>query len=212
MRRRRVFDDGRPNVFWSLGFDPYADLTEASNFATACGLEWIGRAGLPCDGRELNNAKFRYAQAYGAFLANAHLWRADFQGAFMSEADLRGADLAIQLEFAVLDRAQMNHANLDRPNLEGANLRARGFARRESFIFSLAGRDAGGCAARWGEPLHGAADFATMTRANLEKADLRESYLDGAHMDHADMRSGISVVGADCPGRTWRSANWRRRS
>ncbi len=87
-------------IFWCLGFDPYADLTEAEISPRPGNGMGSAAAALPDDqlpyvtGARLNSMKFRYAQGYRAFLVNAHLWNADFQGAFLSEADLRGADLA----------------------------------------------------------------------------------------------------------------------
>ncbi len=113
-----------PSILWWLGYDPYPDLTEASISARPANWNVGDDQVASVDGARLNNAKFRYAQAYGMFLANAHLWRADFEGAFLSEADLRGADLGqSNMRFAVLDQARMYHANLDRSNLDGADLR-----------------------------------------------------------------------------------------
>ena len=112
-----------PTFLGWLGFDPYADLTEAALSTRPAGPVPDDQVNS-VDGARLNSAKFRYAQAYAVFLANAHLWSADFQGAFMPEADLRGADLGqSNLRFAVLDQAHMYHANLDRANLDGADLR-----------------------------------------------------------------------------------------
>ena len=112
------------NAFWWLAYDPYADLTEASISRRPASWNGADEEVASVDGLRTNNAKFRYAQAYGAFLANSHLWQSDFQGAFLSEADLRGADLGqSNMRFAVMDHAQMNHANLDRSNLDGADLR-----------------------------------------------------------------------------------------
>ena len=178
------------NAFWWLAYDPYPDLTEASISRRPANWNGSDEEVASVDGLRTNNARFRYAQAYGAFLANSHLWRADFQGAFLSEADLRGADLGqSNMRFAVMDHTQMNHANLDRSNLDGADLRRADLRYANLSYCSLV--DAILVDAR----LDGASLYtarltgATMTRANLEKADLRESYLDGAHMDHADLRN-----------------------
>lgn len=189
-----------PDVFWSLEYDPYPNLTEAS--ISRRPANWDGaddRIG-EVDGLRANNAKFRYAQAYGAFLANSHLWQADFQGAFLSEADLRSADLGqSNLRYAVMDHAQMNHANLDRSNLGGADMRRADLRQANLSYCSLANTiliDA---------RLDGASLYAarlpgaTLTRAILEKADLRESQLPAAHMDHADLR-GAYLWSAWLPG------------
>lgn len=193
------------NAFWWLAFDPYADLTEAS--ISRRPADWNGADDqvASVDGLRANNAKFRYAQAYGAFLANSHLWRADFQGAFLSEADLRGADLGqSNMRFAVMDHALMSHANLDRSNLDGADMRRADLRGANLSYCSLA--DAVLVDAR----LDGASfytarlDGATMTRANLEKADFRESYLGGAHLDHVDLKDAYlwsaKLPGADLGG------------
>jgi uncharacterized protein YjbI with pentapeptide repeats len=200
-----------PNAFWWLAYDPYADLTEASISRRPANWNGADDEVASVDGLHMNNAKFRYAQAYGAFLANSHLWRADFQGAFLSEADLRGADLGqSNMRFAVMDHAQMTHTNLDRSNLDGADLRRADLRYANLSYCSLA--DAILVDAR----LEGASVYtarlsgATMTRANLEKADLRESYLGGAHMDHADLRSAYlwsaKLPGADLGGAQLESA------
>src|SRR5229473_2885367 len=86
-------------VFQSVGYRPYADLTEAT-------LEGI-------TGARLNQMNMRFARGYRAFLINAKLWRANLDGAYLSEADLRGANLReALLRSAILDRAQLTHAIL----------------------------------------------------------------------------------------------------
>jgi uncharacterized protein YjbI with pentapeptide repeats len=189
-----------PSVFWSIGFDPYADLTEAA--ISTKPENWSGADDQVSSvkGAYLNNRNVRYAQAYGVFLANAHLWRADFQGSFMSEADLRGADLGqSSLKFAVLDRARMNHANLDRADLDGANL-ARVDLREANLSYSTLVGAVLVDARLDGASLYGAhLDSATMIRANLQKADLRNSYLGNANLDHADMQQAY-LWSAQLPG------------
>ena len=189
-----------PTVFWSIGFDPYADLTEAAISKKPANWNGADDQVSSVTGANLNNRNVRYAQAYGVFLANAHLWRADFQGSFMSEADLRGADLGqSSLRFAVLDRAQMNHANLDRADLEGANL-ARVDLREANLSYSLLQGAVLIDARMDGASLYGARlDSATMVRTNVEKADLRNSYLGNANLDHADMQAAY-LWSAQLPG------------
>ena len=177
------------NAFWSIGFDPYADLTEASISTRPANWTGADTQTASVSGPRLNDAKFRYAQAYGAFLANAHLWRADFEGAFLSEADLRGADLGqSSFRYALMDRAQMNHANLDRAILDRADLRRadlRDANLSHAWLIQAILVDAQlEHASFYGARL----SLATMTRANLQGADLRECYLDGAQLEHADFR------------------------
>jgi uncharacterized protein YjbI with pentapeptide repeats len=199
------------NAFWWLAYDPYADLTEASISQRPANWNGADDQVPSVDGLRSNNAKFRYAQAYGAFLANSHLWRADFQGAFLSEADLRGADLGqSNLRFAVMDHAQMNHTNLDRSNLDGADLRRADLRYANLSYCSLADANLVDAQMEGASVYTARLPGATMTRANLEKADFRESYLGGAHMDHADLRSAYlwsaKLPGADLGGAQLESA------
>ncbi|MFZ3214526.1 MAG: pentapeptide repeat-containing protein [Candidatus Acidiferrales bacterium] len=178
-----------PDVLWIAGYDPYAELTEAS--ISSRPANWTGADDQLSSvrGAHLNGTNFRYAQAYGIFLAGAHLFRANFQGAFLSEADLRGADLGqANLKFAVLDRAQMNHANLDRAGLDGANLTRVDLRNANLSYSSLAGAELTD-ARLDGVSFYGAhAENASLVRGNLEKADMREAHLDGANLDGADLQ------------------------
>jgi uncharacterized protein YjbI with pentapeptide repeats len=178
-----------PSALWLVGYDPYAELTEAS--VSQRPPNWTGADDQVSEvrGARLNGTNFRYAQAYGVFLAGAHLFRANFQGAFMSEADFRGADLGqANLKFAVLDRAQMNHANLDRAVLDGANLTRVDLRGANLSYSSLANAEL--LDARLdGVSFYGArAENASLVRGNLEKADMREAHLEGANLDSADLQ------------------------
>jgi uncharacterized protein YjbI with pentapeptide repeats len=182
-----------PAIFWSLGYDPYPDVTEAAVSAKPSTWRGDGTEGgeelAAVRGARLNESHFRYAQAYGIFLANAHLWRSDFYGAFLSEADLRGADLGqADLRFAILDRAQMNHTNFDRAQLEGANLSRADLRSANLSYSSLQGANLIDVrldgASLYGAHLAGA----NLIRANMQKADLRDAQLDGADLEHADMQ------------------------
>jgi len=177
-----------PTLFAWLGYDPYADLTEKSLSARpSANVEDDQISSV--DGARLNGVKLRYAQAYGVFLANAHLLRSNLEGAFLSQADLRGADLGeSNLRYSVMDQARMHGANLDRSNLSGADLRRadlRGANLSHSALEDAVLEDA---------RLDGASlyasrlDGATLNRANFEKADLRGAFMAGAHMDHADLQ------------------------
>jgi len=178
-----------PAAFWALGYDPYADLTEAA--ISEKPSNWNGGDDQLSSvaGAHLNNANFHYAQAYGVFLAKSHLWRADFRGAFLSEADLRNADLGqANLRLAILDRAQLTRANLDRADLTGANLTRADLRGANLSYSSLEG------ATLVDARLDGASLYsarlveATLIRASLEKADFRDANLEGADLQHADMQ------------------------
>jgi uncharacterized protein YjbI with pentapeptide repeats len=195
-----------PTAFWSIGYDPYADLTEAQ--ISTKPANWTGgdEQVASVKGARLNNSNFRYAQAYGVFLAGAHLWRSDFEGAFMSEADLRGADLGqSNLRLIVLDRAQLRRVNLDRSNLDGANLSRADF--REANLSYTSMAEAFLVDARLdGATLYGAKiPNATMIRANLEKADLREAVLSNSNLTHADLQQAY-LWSAKLPGANLQNA------
>jgi uncharacterized protein YjbI with pentapeptide repeats len=178
-----------PAALWSFGVDPYADLTEAVISTKPANWNGSDEQVSSVKGARLNDSNFRYAQAYRAFLANAHLLHAKFQGAFLSQADLRAADLGqADLRYAILDQALLNHANFDRAVLDGANLSRADLHAANLSYASLAGAtlvDARIEAAT----LYGAKlPSATLIRANFEKADLRESHLENANLEHADLR------------------------
>jgi uncharacterized protein YjbI with pentapeptide repeats len=178
-----------PSLLWMVGYDPYAELTEASISQRPPNWNGADEQVPSVKGAHLNGTNFRYAQAYGIFLVNAHLFRANFQGAFLSEADMRGADLGqANLRFAVLDRAQMNHTNLDRAELDGANL-ARVDLRGANLSYSSLA-DAVLVDARLdGASLYAShLENASLIRGNLEKADMREAHLDGANLESADLQ------------------------
>ena len=178
-----------PSVFWLIGYDPYADLTESVISAKPAGWTGADDQLSSVQGARLNKTNFRYAQAYGVFLANAHLFRSDFRGAFLSEADLRGADLGqSNLSLAMLDRAQMARTNLDRASLDGANMTRADLRSANLSYSSLV--DATLVDVRLdGASLYSARmGGAKLIRANLNKADLREAHLEGANLEHADLQ------------------------
>jgi len=178
-----------PTVFWSLGFDPYADLTEAAISRWPSGSNIADDQIGSLDGARLNNFKMRYAQAYAAFLAGAHLWHADLQGAFLSQADLRGADLGeSNLRYALMDQAHLYRANLDRSRLDGADLRRADLREANLSYCSLTNAVLADARLDGANLYTSNLNFATLTRANIQRADLRNAYLASAHMDHADLR------------------------
>ena len=187
-------------ALWSIGFDPYADLTEAS--ISTRPANWNGSdAQVPSViGPRLTGVKLRYAQAYGAFFVNAHLWHANLQGAYLSDADMRGVDLGqSDLRFAIMDHARMSGANLDRAILDGADMRRANLQNANLSHASLDGTTLTDADLE-GSTFYGAQlSSATLTRANFEKADFREAYLDKAEMEHADLR-GAYLWSAKFPG------------
>jgi uncharacterized protein YjbI with pentapeptide repeats len=113
-------------VFQSVGYRPYAEMTEASlSTPPPQGEAWTEETVEGIAGARLNQMNLRFARGYRAFLVNAKLWRANLEGAYLSEADLRGANLReALLRSAILDRAQVAHAVLVSANATGANFSA----------------------------------------------------------------------------------------
>ena len=176
-------------AMWVVGYDPYAELTEAS--ISTRPENWNGSDDQVASvkGARLNGTKFRYAQAYEIFLVNAHLFKADLQGAFLSGGELRNADLGqANLQFAILDRANLQHANLDRAQLDGANCSRTDFRGANLSYSSMVG------ASLPDARLDGASLYSTnlqnasLLRGNLEKADLREARLANANLEGADLQ------------------------
>jgi uncharacterized protein YjbI with pentapeptide repeats len=188
------------DVFWAVGFDPYADITEATMSQKPAG--WTGaNSQVPSvKGPMLNDTMFRYAQAYGVFLANAHLWESDFEGAYLSEADLRGADLGhSNLRYAILDGARLTGANINRARLDGAVL-ARADLRWANLSYASLVHATLVDSQLDGTTLYDAQmSSASVARAELEKADLRGAYLNAADLDHADLQQAL-LWSAKLPG------------
>jgi uncharacterized protein YjbI with pentapeptide repeats len=193
-------------AMWLVGYDPYAELTEASISRRPANWNGSDEQVSSVVGAHLSGTKFRYAQAYEIFLVNARLFQADLQGAFLSGGDLRNADLGqANLRFAILDRANLQHANLDRARLDGAN-----FSRTDLRGANLSYTSAVGASlpdARLdGASLYSAnLENASLLRGNLEKADLREAHLANANLEGADLQQSY-LWSAKLPGASLRKA------
>jgi uncharacterized protein YjbI with pentapeptide repeats len=178
-----------PIALWSVGYDPYADLTEGTVSIMPTGWNGSDDQVSSVRGAHLNNPRFRYAQAYRAFFANAHLWHADFRGAYLSDSDLRAADLTqSNFQFAVMDGVRMNHANLDRAILDDTHLARADF--RDANLSYVYLANAFLMDARFdGASLYDAQlSNSTLVRTAFERADLRNAHIDAANLEHADLR------------------------
>ncbi len=177
-----------PNILWTLGYNPFAQLTEAEVSTKPPG--WTGQEEMIAQvkGANLNGLRLRYIQAYGAFLVKAHLWRTDLRNAFLSEADLREANLRqVDLQFAVLDRAKLaraalpeadlRNANLDRADLHDANLSFAVLSEATLLDATLDGANLYKSDLR----------SAQMQRASLKKTDLREASLENSNLTMANL-------------------------
>jgi uncharacterized protein YjbI with pentapeptide repeats len=178
-----------PTVFWAVGYDPFANLTEAQISTAPAGWNWSDETVGSVRGVKLNDPRFRYAQAYGALLANAHLWHADFRGAYLSDSDFRSADLTqSSFQFAIMDGARMNHANLDRATITDAHLARIDLRNANLSYANLAGTYL--MDARFdGASLYDAMlSNTTLIRATFGRTDLRNAHIDEANLEHADLR------------------------
>jgi uncharacterized protein YjbI with pentapeptide repeats len=161
-------------AFQSVGFRPYADITEESvSGSTAKDAAKDAGAGDP-NGPRLNEMTLRYARGYRAAFANAHMWRANLEGASLSEADFRGVNLREGvLRSAKLDRLQAGKANLVSVDAQWANFSGADFRNADLSFANLEG--------------------STLTTANLGRAtlyavNLRRANLLRADLSHADLR------------------------
>ena len=176
-------------VLWSVGYNPYAQLTETD--ISTKPATWTGND-KEIDlvkGASLNRVNLRYAQAYGAFLVKARLWEADLRNAYLSEADLRDANLRqADLQFGILDGAKMARASLQEADLRNANLNRADL--REANLSSASASDASLLDATLDSATIYKADlrFASLQRTSLKAADLRETNLENANLTMANLQ------------------------
>jgi uncharacterized protein YjbI with pentapeptide repeats len=190
------------DAFWLIGYDPYAQVTEAEISRKPSG--WTEEELNRVEGASLNGLRLRHINAYGAFFAKARLRQADLRYAYLSEADLRQANLRqASLRFAVLYQAKLSGAMLQEADLQNANLTRAELVKSDLSFASLAG------ALLLDAKLDGAVLYsanlrnASLQRASMEQADLREANLEGANLSMADLReaylSSAKLAGAKLP-------------
>src|SRR5436190_5921504 len=208
-------------VFQSVGYRPYADLTEAAlSTPPPRGAVWDDETVEGIAGAHLNQMNLRFARGYRAFLINAKLWRANLEGAYLSEADLRGANLReALLRSAILDRVQLTHAVLVSANATGTNLSASdlrfadlSYGTFENAVLSNA-------------KVSGASLYAVnlrnaqMLRTDLSRTDMRDTKLEHAvlsfaNLEQADLSSAklgdANLTGARLKGTILLDADLRR--
>jgi uncharacterized protein YjbI with pentapeptide repeats len=175
-------------VFQSVGYRPYADLTEATLSLPPRGTTWNEETVEEISGARLNQMNLRFARAYRAFLVNARLWRANLEGIYLSEADLRGANLReALLRSAILDRARVSRAVLVSANASNANFVAAdlrfadlSYGNFENAILSNA-------------KVSGASLYAVnlrnaqLLRTDLSRTDMRDTKLEHAVLSFANL-------------------------
>ncbi len=161
-------------AFRSVGFRPYADITEESVQATPAKAVSSDAGTNDAPGPRLNEINLRYARGYHAAFPNARMWRANLEGASLSEADFRGVNLREGLlRSANMDRLQASKANLVSADAQGANFAGADFRGSDMSYANLEG--------------------AVLTTANLDHAtlysvNLRQANLLRADLSHADLR------------------------
>src|SRR5438445_1153714 len=176
-------------VFQSVGYRPYADVTEAAlSTPPRRGEAWTDETVEGIAGAKLNQMTLRFARRYRSFLINAKLWRANLDGVYLSEADLRGANLReALLRSAILDRAQVAHAVLVSANATGANFAAAdmrfvdlSYGTFENAVLSNA-------------KISGASLYAVnlrnaqLLRTDLSRTDMRDTKLEHAVLSFANL-------------------------
>jgi len=197
-------------VFQSVGFSPYPDLTEAALSPLPTHGNWSDEAVEAIPGAHLNQTSLRFARAYRAFFVNARLWRSDLEGAYFSEADLRGANLRESfLRSAVLDRVKAKGANLVSANATGANL-ASADLRSADLSFGIFSNAVLSSARLVGASAYAAnLQKAQLLRADLSRADLRDAKLENTVLSFANLQqtdlssaklSGANLTGAQLRG------------
>ena len=198
-------------IFQSVGYRPYADLTEASlSTPLPKGTPWTEENIERISGAHLNEMNVRYARAYKAFLVNAKLWRANLEGIYLSEADLRGANLREGLlKSGIFDRALLSHAVLVSANATGANFASSdlrfsdlSYGTFENAVLSNA-RASG--ASFYAADLRNAQLLRTdLSRSDMRDARLEHSVLSFATLEQTDFSSArledASLTGALCKG------------
>lgn len=198
-------------LFQSVGYRPYADLTEAAlSTPLPKGAAWTDENVAKISGAHLNEENLRYARAYRAFLVNAKLWRANLEGIYLSEADLRGANLReTLLRNGVFDRAQLSHAVMVSANATDANFSAAdlrfadlSYGTFENAVLSNA-RVSG--ASLYAANLRNAQLLRTeLSRTDMRDTRLEHAVLSFASLEQTDLSSArleeANLTGAQCKG------------
>ena len=175
-------------VLQSVGYRPYAELTEATLSHPPAHGNWTEEGLAEVQGAHLNQMNLRFARAYRVFLVNARLWRANLEGAYLSEADLRGANLReVVLRSANLDRALASHTILVSADATRANLTATDLRYTDFSYGNL--QDATLTNAKLSNASLYAANLRNtqMLRVDLSRSDLRDTKLDQSLMSFANL-------------------------
>ena len=193
------------HVLQSVGYRPYADLTEAWLSGPPPRGSWTEEALANVPGARLNQMNLRFARAYRAFLVNARLWRANLEGAYLSEADLRGANLReVILRDAVLDRALAKGAVLvsteaSRANFTGADLRGADISYGTLDNAKISNARLAGASLYAANLRNTQFLRSDLSRADLRDTKLEQSVLSFANLEQTDL-SSARLTGANLSG------------
>ncbi len=158
----------------SVGYRPYADLTDERVSLLREKAANASGAGNDANGPRLNEINLRYAQGYHAAFANARMWKANLEGSSLADSDFRGANLReANLRSTKMDHIQAEKANLVSADAQGATFNGGDFRGADWSYANLQG--------------------ATLATANLAGAtmysvNLRQANLLRAELSHADLR------------------------
>jgi uncharacterized protein YjbI with pentapeptide repeats len=161
-------------AFQTVGYRPYADLTDESISAHRENLVLGSVGGAETNGPRLNEINLRYSRGYHAAFADARMWRANLEGSSLAESDFRGANLReANLRSTRMDRVLASKANLVSADAQGATFNGGNFEGSDWSFANLQG-----------------ATLATvnLTGATMYSANLRQANLLRADLGHADLR------------------------
>jgi uncharacterized protein YjbI with pentapeptide repeats len=192
-------------AFQTVGYRPYADLTDESISRPRENAGIISALGSDANGPRLNGINLRYARGYHAALGNARMWRADLEGSSLAETDFRGANLReANMRSAKMDHLLAEKANLVSVDAEGAAFDGGDFRSADWSYGNLQG------ATLTTANLAGATMYsvnlrqANLLRADLSRADLRDTKLEEAVLSLAKLEktdfSAAKMMGANLTG------------
>ena len=213
-------------VFRSVGFRPYADITEAS--VSDSPAKDFAKESSPSDapGPRLNEMNLRYSRGYRAAFANARMWRANLEGASLSEADFRGVNLregilrsakldrlqaaksnlvSVDGQWADLAGADFRNADLSYANFQGATLATTNFTRATLYAVNLRHANLLRVDISHADLRDAKMEDAILSLATMEQTDLSAAKLQGANLTGAQIK-GTILLEADLSRADLRSA------